>query len=55
LKQKPKNENEPGAQSNPMKPDETAAHQKSESHARKIQCVKRNDAGASRKYIFPAR
>src|SRR5438874_10250793 len=32
-------------QSNPVKPDETPAHQKSESHPRKIQCVKRNDAG----------
>ena len=28
-----------------MKPDKTPAHQKSESQPRKIQCVKRNDAG----------
>src|SRR5947207_1612041 len=45
LEQNPKNENEPGGQSNPAKPDETPAHQKSESHPRKIQSVKRNDAG----------
>src|ERR671918_2679168 len=45
LEQNPKNENEPGRQSNPTKPDKTPAHQKSESHPRKIQCVKRNDAG----------
>src|SRR5256885_2838466 len=45
LEQNPKNENEPGRQSNPAKPDEPAADQKSESHPRKIQCVKRNDAG----------
>src|SRR5882757_6222361 len=44
LEQNPKNENEPGGQSNPAKPDETPAHQKSESHPRKNQCVKRNDA-----------
>src|SRR5262249_5727638 len=45
LEQKPKNENEPGRQTNPAKPDEPVPHQKSESYPRKIQCVKRNDAG----------
>src|SRR5207248_5758460 len=45
LEQQPENENEPGGQSNPVKPHETLAHQKCESHPRKIQCVKRNDAG----------
>src|SRR6516165_4331056 len=45
LKQNPKNENEPGRQSNPTKPDITPAHQKSESHPREIQCIKCNDAG----------
>src|ERR1044072_8427003 len=28
-----------------MEPDKTPTHQKSEPHPRKIQCVKRNDAG----------
>src|SRR5215475_4696911 len=52
LEQKPKNENEPGRQSNPVKPDETPAHQKSESHPRKIQRVKRDYTGnaAARAY-----
>jgi hypothetical protein len=45
LEQNPKNENKPGGQSNPTKPDETPPHQKSESHPWKIQGVKRNDAG----------
>src|SRR5574338_1380708 len=44
LEQKPKNENEPGWQSNPVEPDESPAHQKSEPHPWKIQRIKRNDA-----------
>ena len=45
LEENPKNENELGIQSNPAMPDESQAPQKSESHPRKIQRVKRNDGG----------
>src|SRR5437660_12756339 len=44
LKQNPKDKDEPSWQSNPAKPDEIPAHQKSESHLRKIDCVERNYA-----------